>query len=209
MVHYIEDIKSRGVRSGVAHAPFDEALEILRDHGESIISIARNAQLRIQEGKDAYVCRYGHFVKEGVIYAPNRTPRLVKISPILASAKEATEACRQKKEFYPTQDALEVALRDSVEFPQEHAVIPVRRFNSDALTVFTFGGEKEARAYGDFLEQIGTREMLVCIVDKSYVDEQPKPFVRQLLFDNPRESAFVSNYPYLHQEHEAVRGVRE
>ena len=75
-----------------------------------------------------------------------------------------------------------MALADSVDFPQQNMEIPTNRFGEDALTVFAFGGETEARNYGEFLRQAGIKEMPVWAVSNDYVNKQDKPFARQMWF---------------------------
>jgi len=176
------DIKSTGIESAVVYAPFDEALEALTEKGYEIISLPENAKLRIEQGKDAYISGNGNWTREGILYIPKEKPKLVRNSPILYSAKEATKAHREGKEFYPVQEQIEKALADSTDFPQEDIEISTNRFDSEALTVYAFGGEKKAENYGEFLREAGIKKMPVYAVNKSHVDKQGKPFVRQMWF---------------------------
>ena len=176
------DIKPTGIESAVVTAPFDEALKTLTEQRYGVISLAQNAQLRIQQGKDAYISRSGNWTREGILYVPGEKPKLVKNSPILFSAAQATEAHRKGKDFYPTKEQIESALTNSVDFPQENIEIPIDRFGSDALSVFAFDGEDEAIAYGEFLRNAGIKKMPVYAVDKNYVEKENQPFTRQMWF---------------------------
>ena len=176
------DIKPSGIESGIVYAPFDKGLAVLQENGLELISLPQNAQLRMQQGKDSYVSKNGNWTREGVIYIPNSTPKLVRNSPILQSAKGATDAHRNDKEFYIAQEQLEQSLTDSIDFPEENIEIPTKRFGSEALTVYAFGGEKQAQAYGKFLKDAGISKMPVLVVDKNYVNEQTRPFARQAWF---------------------------
>ena len=176
------DIKPSGIESGIVYAPFDKGLAVLQENGLELISLLQNAQLRMQQGKDSYVSKNGNWTREGVIYIPNSTPKLVRNSPILQSAKGATDAHRNDKEFYIAQEQLEQSLTDSIDFPEENIEIPTKRFGSEALTVYAFGGEKQAQAYGKFLKDAGISKMPVLVVDKNYVNEQTRPFARQAGF---------------------------
>ena len=154
------DIRLIGLESAVVYAPFDKALETLTERGYGVISLAQNAQLRIQQGADSYISRKGNWTREGVLYVPNGKPKLVRNSPILLSAKEATSAHKIREEFYPTQEQVEKALEDSVDFPAQNIEIPTDRLSEEALTVYAFGGEERARAYGEFLKNAGISRLL-------------------------------------------------
>ena len=152
------EIMPAGIESAVVYAPLDKALEALTENGYKVISLPKNAQLRIQQGPRSFISRKGNWTGEGVIYFPNGKPKLVRNSPILDSAKEATQAHKSREEFYPTKEQIEQALVDSIDFPQENIKIPTDRLSEEALTVWAFGGEKEARAYGEFLRNAGIQK---------------------------------------------------
>lgn len=176
------DIKSTGIESAILYAPFDRALAELKKNGYKLISLPQNVELRIQQGKDHYVSKNGNWVKEGVLYVPGERNRLIRVSPILESAKKATQAHRTGKEFYPTREQIEQSLTDSVDFPEETIEIPTNRFDWAALPVYVFGGEKKAKAYGEFLRDAGIKEMPFYPIDKNYVNKQSQPFAKQLWF---------------------------
>jgi len=184
MTEITVDIRPRGIESAIVYGPFDKALESLAKNGYEIISLLQNAELKIQQGKNHYVSKNGNWVKEGVLYIPRERNKLVKVSPILESATEATQIHRNNKEFYPTREQIEQSLTDSVDFPEKTIEIPTNRFDSEALTVYSLGGEKKAKAYGKFLNDVGIKEMPVLVDDKNYVNEQSQPFARQLWFGN-------------------------
>jgi len=183
-----------GVESATVYGQFDEAIESLTKNGYEIISLIQNAQLRIQQGKDAYISQNENWVKEGVLYVPRGKNKLVRNSPILESVKKATQAHNVRREFYPTREQIEQSLTDSIDFPEKIIKIPTNRFNSEDLAVYALGGENEARAYGEFLNDAGIKEMFVHAVDKDDVYSQSKPFVRQLMFrDLDRGSCLFSD----------------
>lgn len=178
------DIKPSRVESAIVRAAFDTASAELEQNRYEIIALPQNAELRIQQGQNSNISQNGNYVKEGLIYTPNGKPRLVRNSPILYSAKEATQAHREGREFYPTQEKIENALADSVDFPSQNIEIPTNRFGSEELTVYAIGGgnSQAAQLYGDFLKEAGIKKMPIWAVDKSHVDKQEKPFARQLWF---------------------------
>ncbi|MEK6840839.1 MAG: hypothetical protein AABX79_02710 [Nanoarchaeota archaeon] len=204
----IDDIKPTGVASRIVCAPFDKALETLTENGYEVISLPQNALLRIQQGKDSFISRNGNWTREGVLYVPNGTPKLVRNSPILESAPQSTEAHRNENEFYPTQEQVEKALKDSVDFPKQNIEIPTDRLGSDALTVYAFGGEKEARVYGEFLRSAGIKKMPVWAVNKGHVNKQSQPFARQMWFRNLDDRSLLGgDYWYLYDDLR-LRGVK-
>jgi len=176
------DVKPRGIASAICYAPFDESKEAFEEKGFRVISLAENARLRIQEGADSYVSRNGNYTREGIVYIPKKGNFLTLNSPVLYEAEKATQAHREGREFYPTEEAIEKALEDSVQFPDKNIEIPTKRFSDEELTVWTFGGEEVARQYGEFLKQAGIKEMPVWVVGKDYVNDKNKPFVRQMWF---------------------------
>jgi len=180
----IDDVRSTGIESAIVYAPFNKALESLTKNGYEIISLPQNAELRIQQGKDHYVSTSGNNVREGALYFPRRGKnKLVRDSPILWSAELATPAHRIGGEFYPTGEQIEQSLTDSIDLPEKTIKIPINRFDSEALTVYAFGGEKKAKAYGEFLDDAGIKEMPFYTIDKNYVNRQSQPFARQLRFE--------------------------
>ena len=204
------DIRPTGMESAVVYAPFDVALDSLTEQGYDVISLPQNSQLRMQRGADAPISRNGNWTREGILYVPNGKPRLVRNSPVLfvlLSAREATECHRNGKEFYPTKEQIEQALLDSADFPTENIEIPTDRFGSDALAVFAFGGEAEARAYGEFLRNARIKKMPVCAIDKDYVTKQNQPFARQMWFRDLDFSSVLDGYGYLDDDYR-LRGVK-
>src|SRR3989344_9379505 len=102
MVNLNVDIKPSVTYSAYVEAPFDKGKEALEEAGYRIISLQENAQLRMQEGQDAFVSRNGNWVKEGIIYVPNKGKFLTKNSPIMVNVEEATNCNRNSRNFYLT-----------------------------------------------------------------------------------------------------------
>ncbi len=203
----IVDIRPTTIESAYAIAPFDKAKAALEAEGYDIVSLPVNAQLRMQQGKDADVSTKGNYVREGPLYIKGRGNFLVRHSPILESAKEAAEAHRRRGEFYPTQEQTEKALEDSVRFPESNIEIPTNRFGEEELTAWAFG--EQAKPYGEFLREAKIKAMPVWVVDKSYVSEQQEPFVKQLWFANLDSRSGLFGYYRGLGCHGGVRGVRE
>ncbi|MFA6023139.1 MAG: hypothetical protein WC781_03550 [Candidatus Pacearchaeota archaeon] len=190
------DVKPRGITSAYVVAPFDKGKERLKRAGYHIISLEENARLRVQEGKDSYCSENGNWVREDVIYVPNKGRFLTKNSQIMLNAKEATNCHRSGLDFYLTNEQVEKCLADSVELSGE--LIPTNRFKDDKVTVYAFGDYAET--YGDFLNEVGINEMPVRLADI-----QDKPFARKLWFCGlDSRSMLDGNYRGLHLD----RGVR-
>lgn len=173
------DIKPTGIVSAIVYAPFDVGKQELESRGYPIISLEENAGLRIQEGKGHNVSRNGNWVKEDVLYVPNKGKFLTKNSPIMQNPKEATQAHRGGEEYYLNDEQTEQSLQDSVELNRDS--IPFRRFNDEAITVYAFGNTAEN--YGLFLKETlkekGIEEMPICLANI-----EKKPFARKLWFRN-------------------------
>lgn len=205
------DIIQKGIQSAITIGPFDRALnKLLQEDYEAPISLYDNAKLRIQHVRDHPISTDGNLVREDVIYVPNKGNFLTTNSPISASPEEATNAHRQRKEFYLTPQQLELALQDSVEFPLELIEIPTNRFNSEELTIFAFGnGNAEtAQTYGDFLKNAGIIAMPVFVFDKHFVNAQDYSFAKKLWFGRlDNRSGLCGVVRGLHDDYGRVRGV--
>lgn len=178
----IRDVNLDDVESAYVERPLDEACDRLTARGYEIISLAQNAALRIRQGERNTFSNISNFVREGVIYRPNNTSKLVSFSPLIFSQHAIWTDYH--REYYVRADVIEEALKSSVDFPDEEIKIPSKRLGSHELTVFAFGGEKPAQAYGDFLNSAGINELpILPFNDKSYVDRMPHPFVNQLWFE--------------------------
>ena len=205
------DIKPTGTESAVVSAPFDQALSELESNSYKVISIPQNAQLRIKQGKDHYVSRNGNWVREGVIYVPNGKNYFVRNSPILGSAKKATQAHREGKEFFLTEVQVAEALKDSIEYPQKDITVPTKRLGDEELTVFAIGGgdSAKAQAYGDFLKEAGIKEIpFWAVTDRNYINKQTSPFARQVWFRSLGSRSDVDGSYWDLNRAIGVRGVR-
>jgi hypothetical protein len=169
------DIRFREIVSAYIEAPFDEGEEILRHQGYKIISAEKNARLRIQEGKDAYVSQRGNWTREGVLYVPKKGIFLTKKSPIMEDIRKAAQCDREGKEYFLTDAQVEESLVDSVELSGEN--IPTNRLGENKITEYLFG--RVAGRYGEFLREAGINGIPVCLSSSFMID---KPFVRQLWF---------------------------
>ena len=200
MVKVNVDIKPREITSAYLVAPFDQGKEAVEKADYRIISLEENARLRIQEGKDHDVSRNGNWVREDAVYVPNKGKFLTKNSPIMAKAKEATQAHRDRKDFYLTSEQVEQALANSVALTGES--IPTNRFKDDPITVYAFG--KEAENYGAFLREAGINEMPIRLTDL-----QEKPFARKVWFRGLDGGSVLGCYYGGLDVDYWVRGVRD
>ena len=199
----IQDVKPTGTDSAYVERAFDEAKAELESNGYHIVSLEEFAKLRIAQGKDSHIANYGAYAKEGFLYVPKKGIFLVRNSPILANAKEATECHRKGREFYLTDAQVEEALTNSVQFKNSKS-IPTNRFAEDERTAFAFG--ETAKAYGAFLKEAGIKGMpvyLASLEDKSFARQAWLLSLgvvnRSALIVNSRDLSYVST----------VRGVRD
>ena len=202
MINLIRDVKKGRLRSAYVEAPFDVAKDKLERAGYHIISLQENARLRMQERRDSSVSKDGNWTREGVLYVPEKGVFLVRNSPIMSHAKEATEVFnRIGKEFYLTNKQVEKALADSVNL--EGGAIPTNRFGEDKRSVFAFG--EDARAYGEFLRDARIKEMPIFILNPSM-----ESYVSPMWLHKPNElkSGLDGCYHY-HNPTLRVRGLRD
>jgi len=180
MVKLRIDINPKAVVSAYVAAPFDKALRILDNCGFRVISLEENAQLRIQQGKDSEISRYGNYTREGFVYVPKRGIFLARNSPALhlEYSQHATNAHENGNEYSPVHpEQVRMALGSSIEVPYDLKSVPTKKFGEEELTVFAFG--KSAEEYGRFLDDSGIKRMPVRLPNKYYVDKHEKAFVRQ------------------------------
>lgn len=200
---------------------FNYAVSRFQHDGYEIISLEDNAKLRIQEGKNDTVSTYGNWTREAFLYFPKEKKRkLVKNSPLLelAAATEATQAHIGNKEYYLTEEQIEWALTDSIDIPEKSIEIPTNRFDSEEIFVWCFGGEKEAKAYGEFLRRapkpkIKKMPITITLVDecyrKNYMDEHERPFIRQMRFGDIYNRSELDGPWGLDNGWYGLRGIKE
>ena len=123
------DVKPRNIISAYVVAPFDRGKELLEKERYAIISLEENARLRLQEGVNASVSLYGNWTREDVVYIPGKRIYLTKNSPIIHNAKEATDAHRNGKDFYLTDEQIVSSLEGAVVLNGKS--IPTNRINEN------------------------------------------------------------------------------
>jgi hypothetical protein len=202
----INDIKPTGTDSAYVTAPFDLGKKELEEGNYQLISAEQNAGLRVQHGKDAFVSKNGNFVKEGCVYVPNKGRFLTRGSIVVAMPTEATQAHREGKEFYVTNEQVDSVLGNSVQVPYDQSSVPTDRFGEDPVTVFLFG--QIAKKYGDFLKDAKIKKMPLYFNDQKYVDEQKQPFANQLWLARLDNYSDVDGFNGGLGFNDAVRGVK-
>jgi hypothetical protein len=200
-----QDIKPVGVSSGVVRAPFDEAKEALEKAGYQIITARESASLRVDYGTRHSVSTNGNYVKEGVLYVPQKGRFITRGSLVLASPKDATKAHRSGNEFYVDSAQVDLVLGDSVNVPYDAQPIPTNRFGEDPIAKFVFGDMAEK--YGAFLKEAKIDAMPLYFNDEGYVNSKDKPYANQLWLRRlGDQSELGGNYRNLDCSF-AVRGV--
>lgn len=210
------DIKMEGEESAIIYAPFDQAIKTLKSYGHWVISLEEEARLRIQQGADSPVSTITNRVREGMIYIPKakNNSKMVRNSPILRFPEDARRAHMKRSEFYITDDMIDEALEDSVDFPSQTISIPTNRLDENEFTYWAFGGEQNARAYGEFLRQSDIRDMLCWVSNPEYVNSKQRPFAKQVLFskikppkkDLPYEELSI---PFFHEKMSSANFINQ
>ena len=179
----VYDLKSvPGVR-GVKYieAPFDVILSVFEGSNLSVLSAEDLAGRRVKSGVDSFLSGNGSWVKEGVLYLPNKDHRryLVRDSFVFADAKGATDAHRESEEFFVDEAYVLEYIQDgeSVLVLDDLSPVPTSSFGEDERAVWLFG--KNAGEYGEFLSE---RIEAVCLYfsNDAYVDGQTAPYANQL-----------------------------
>ena len=204
MTNIIQDVKPAGTASAYVEKPFDEAKAELEGAGYEIISLPQFAKLRIDQEKDAHVSNYGAYTKEGFLYVPQKGIFLVRNSPIMDNAKEATQCHRKGNEFYLTDKQVEESLVDSIQVKVKHGeTIPTKRFGENDLTAYAFGAEAEN--YGVFLKEAGIKEMPVYLANIANKAFARQAWLHRLVADG---QSFLDGYYWVLNCNLAVRGVK-
>lgn len=184
-IHY--DVRPRRAQSVYIECPFDEGIKELAKAGYRVISAEENARLRIQEGKDALISREGNIVREGIIYMPGDFGYLTKCAPEIEDPIKATRCSRKNKELYPSKEQIERAIDSSVSvkfpYPEDSyhpKRIPVDRLAEEETTRFMFGDSAER--YGEFLKEIGMKNICLNIPYGMWMDQLRKPYSEILFF---------------------------
>ncbi|MBX4212117.1 hypothetical protein KW787_01520 [Candidatus Pacearchaeota archaeon] len=181
MLDLIIDAKTDTIESGRVYAPFDLGLKKLYENNFALASLSDIAQLRIHEGVNSFSFKKTSLVSEGVLFIPQGEHKLIRNSPILDAAQEATRISDKGQEFYLNPNQLQKALADSIDLPRRDVKIPAKLIGSDEFCAYAFRGSNNAKAYGNFLHSIGIDHLSLCVMGNEFVDKQPKPFVRQIV----------------------------
>ncbi|MDP1728674.1 MAG: hypothetical protein Q8L27_00540 [archaeon] len=162
--------------------PFDEAKAELENKDYSIITPEQFAQLRIAKGASHSVSTSGAYTSMGDIMIPKKGRFLTPLSLVMKNPTEATQAHRNGKEFYVSDEDTEKALENSIVIPYNQSEVPFNRFAEDPITAFVF--EKIAKEYGEFLQEtfkeVGITAMPLLFDYERYINSQKSPFANQL-----------------------------
>ncbi len=170
------DVIPSGVQSAVVEAPFDEGKETLEKASYELISGELNAGLRIQQGREAYVSQNGNYLKEGLIYVPERFGKkagtwIPKESLVIQNPTKATNAHRNGKEFYVSDEKVEEVLKGAVKLHENQ--VPVEELANDEAMARVFGAN--TKDYGLFLKEAKINSI------RFYLSSlEDKPFANQL-----------------------------
>jgi hypothetical protein len=155
-----------------------EGLPILEKQGYRIITLSESAHLRSKLGLDHNISQQSFWVQEGAIYIQRGKNYLVRRSPILYDLERAVTKGFKAELYKPSNEAIEEALKDSIEIPTDSIKIPTNRLADEQITAFPFGDS--AKLYGDFLWSNDIRTLNVGIVDNRYKNRKKKTFCTQV-----------------------------
>jgi|TARA_Y100000310_G_scaffold340166_1_gene435026 hypothetical protein len=174
-----EDVKPSRISSAYIDAPFDVAKAELEKSGYRIISLEESANLRVERRT------YGDpdsWVKEGMLYVPNKGVYITKNSPIIKYPEIATQYHRTGSDYNLTEEEVKHALEDSIQIFPYNTSVPTDRFGQDVLALYLFGNN--APEYGQYLRKNEVDSMPIKVSDIDYKDSK-FPFVRQIYFEGP------------------------
>jgi len=211
---YEADVKGLGTVHKV-DKPFDEALKTIKDAGASVIAARDLAYSRIQEGERSSLSTNGSYIKEGVLYVPDKT-LFIRNSPLLNQklAGKAVQAHRDGSEFYfdkkLPEKYQEQAQADKDKSPEKRRIlevgkrgrfnIPTNRFKDEELTLWL--SKDQAEAYGSFLKDNGISKMPVYSSDND-----KRNFANQLWLCRLDDRSELGGYGGLLDFGYGVRGV--
>jgi len=184
------NVKGLGEVYKVENAPFDKALKALGD--KEIITARNLAYARVKEGKDSSLSQDGSYIREGVIYIPNKQNNriLVRNSLILKNPEKAVQVHRKGEEYLISKKLANEFLEYAKDSKNDSAKIilsnrssiPTNRFGEDQTTVWLFNDI--AKEYCLFLKDRGINEISLSFDSNEYIAKQKSPYANQLWFWN-------------------------
>ncbi len=195
MVQLYHDNRPSRIESYVAYGLFDETILRLYKEDLALITLAQNAQLRLEQRERTPLSQQGNWVAEQILYIAGETPKLVRAQLTKQRAIAMTKAHmytgegRGRKEHPLSPSEVERLLTNAVDFPKSSTIIPFNRFSSDPLTVYAFGAQR-AQLYGEFLGETTRPDpsgapcpgMPIYVLRKELVNRYAAPFLRQVWF---------------------------
>ena len=180
--------------SAVVEDPLNESLKVLESEGYKLISLEENVELRIKQGLNSRVSRFGNWTRDGFLYIPKEGMFITKNSPILDDFQGANQAHSQGKEYFVSNKQVKKALKNSVHVSKDKLAsdfyaptikIYTFEFDKEEITKFCFG--ENAHDYGGFLLGLGINSLKFTLYEGDAIysesNKKSKPFACQLYLE--------------------------
>jgi len=186
-----------------ASAPFDDALEVLRDKGIEIpISMQRLAQARMQLPKNHSLNNYGSYTTHGFLHTKNAPPLVARVSPLVTGitlAREAIGANYNGRYFSTDRGLYEEHLAIAEEDAKDKEPIDRRVLILPSMESFSISPRDHPEVFhgllGDigenYLKHVGLGALMVYPVDIDTVDSQDGTLLTQLWFHSIGDGSYV------------------
>lgn len=155
---------------------------------EGILCFPENKTARLVRNSPLLEPQVRYVPEKGIsIFPPNITSNIE--GNCMISGKEFLDLIRnnfEKSNFYPNKERIMRAKEESVDFPvlEEGEIISIGadNFDKDEITIFAFGGKREAKAYGTELMKFGINNIIIRPIDRKIIEIFEKPFVLQVFY---------------------------
>jgi len=183
------------------HPDFKSSLEAIMEECSEVISLRDLAYARIKEGKYGILRMHGSFVREGSLFIPNNENKRIFIRESLVLKDPGDYGCYEvaidelfMPESFNVDAYLEQIGKDNYLILKDNDTlrVPANRLAEDERAVWLY--QDQAKDYGLFLESNAeirlnrwgtghekvTPGLVIGTLSDEYIDEQPRPFARQL-----------------------------
>ena len=183
------------------HPDFKSSLDAIMEECSEVISLRDLAYARIKEGKYGILRMHGSFVREGSLFIPNNENKRIFIRESLVLKDPGDYGCYEvaidelfMPESFNVDAYLEQIGKDNYLILKDNDTlrVPANRLAEDERAVWLY--QDQAKDYGLFLESNAeirlnrwgtghekvTPKLVIGTLSDEYIDEQPRPFARQL-----------------------------
>jgi hypothetical protein len=206
------------VRSSQVRGPLHGSLLELKEQGfKTKMPLWLNALLRENSLLDSSICTSGNIVMEGILYSPEKNPRLLPFGLCLAYPSKAAENHEHSEEYLLKRRFREeyigrlgpsgLEIKSSDLGPDGHLHIPIRFLGESIYSIWLFGGDgtdseksKRAQNHADWIldSRFRRREITLYLDNPQYIERIGEPYANQLFYGPVSSPHLIGNGLILH-----------